>query len=210
MSGGVRALRRVARSVVETEPRCELCSAGLAEEHGHIADVQQRRLLCACRACTLLFAPGGAGGARYRVVTGEIRRLVGDELSAEAWAELGVPVEVVFFLGRSDGSVTACYPGPAGVVESDVDSRVWQGLVETAPGFGAAVPDVEAVMVRRGPDGASQDCWVLPVDRCYELVGLVREWWSGPGGGTEVWPRLDSWFEDLDRAAVGGPRGATS
>ena len=39
------------------------CSAPIAPEHRHLLDLDQRELMCACRACSLLFDRGAAGAA---------------------------------------------------------------------------------------------------------------------------------------------------
>ena len=58
-------------------------------------------------------------------------------------------------------------------------------------------PDVEAVLLRRlGPQEFS--CHVVPVDRCYELVGLVRSRWAGLSGGNELWATVADFFTGLD------------
>ena len=39
-----------------------MCGVAIADEHGHVADTQDHRLLCVCRPCYLLFSADGAGG----------------------------------------------------------------------------------------------------------------------------------------------------
>jgi hypothetical protein len=45
---------------------------------------------------------------------------------------------------------------------------------------------------------------VVPIDRCYELVGLLRTAWRGFDGGQEARAVLDAFFADLP--ARGAPR----
>ena len=52
----------------EAPERCELCATEVPAEHGHIADLEGASLLCACRACYLLFTQRTAGRGRYRAV----------------------------------------------------------------------------------------------------------------------------------------------
>ena len=47
-------------------------------------------------------------------------------------------------------------------------------------------PDVEALLVQR-PAAASFECFLVLIDACYELVGLVRMHWKGFDGGQEAW-----------------------
>ena len=59
-----------ARPVVEPEvepvvERCELCATPVDSGHGHVVDVEQRSIVCACRACYLLFTREDAGGRRF-------------------------------------------------------------------------------------------------------------------------------------------------
>ena len=42
--------------------------------------------------------------------------------------------------------------------------------------------------------------WLVPIDDCYELVGLIRTRWRGFGGGEEVWDAIARFFDDLPRA----------
>ena len=39
----------------DAEEHCEFCATGIPSEHGHVADLEQSSLACACRACYLLF-----------------------------------------------------------------------------------------------------------------------------------------------------------
>jgi hypothetical protein len=61
--------------------------------------------------------------------------------------------------------------------------------------LGAAAPDVEAVLIYRGDAGdnaltsraeAGVDCFLVPIDACYELAGRMRLLWRGFDGGSEA------------------------
>ena len=41
---------------------------------------------------------------------------------------------------------------------------------------------------------------LVPIDRCYELVGALRTAWRGFDGGQEARALLDAFFADLARA----------
>lgn len=49
------------------QERCELCATPVGGEHPHLVEVHERRLLCACQACALLFSEPGPK-LRYRRV----------------------------------------------------------------------------------------------------------------------------------------------
>jgi hypothetical protein len=56
--------------------------------------------------------------------------------------------------------------------------------------------DVEALLVRRGRD-ASFECFLVPIDSCYELTGIVRRRWRGFDGGEEARRDIDGFFDAL-------------
>src|SRR5690242_17288116 len=82
------SLRRFARPRTVQE-RCELCDAGLADEHAHLVELSNRRLVCACDACAILFDNQGAG--KYRRVPRRVQFLPDFRLSAAAWDDLHLP-----------------------------------------------------------------------------------------------------------------------
>jgi hypothetical protein len=69
----------------------------------------------------------------------------------------------------------------------------------------AALPDVEAVLVRKNQNAAGGlDAFIVPIDACYDLVGRIRTLWSGFDGGGEVRAQIQGFFDDVvSRAAVG-------
>ena len=58
---------------------------------------------------------------------------------------------------------------------------------------------MEALLVNRV--GGARRQWLVPLDDCYALVGLIRTRWRGLSGGSEVWHEIDGFFEELDRRA---------
>jgi hypothetical protein len=185
----------------EQEERCDLCAEPVPPEHRHLIDVQERRLLCACQACAILFDHAGAGGGRYRLLPRDSRALPGFDLDDALWRSLDVPVELAFFFSSSTaGKVVAFYPAPAGATESLLQLEAWDELVRRNPVLETMEPDVEALLVNR--TGGSAQHWLVPVDRCYELVGLIRTSWKGFGGGAVLWEQVEGFFDRLRRQAV--------
>jgi hypothetical protein len=39
--------------------------------------------------------------------------------------------------------------------------------------------------------------YLVPIDECFKLVGLIRSRWQGLSGGTEVWREIGQFFGDL-------------
>jgi hypothetical protein len=170
--------------------RCDLCSAPVAPGHRHLLDTERREVQCACRACALLFSPGGASEGHYRLVPR--RRLRLPPVPTDA---LGVPVGLAFFVRGADGVVVAYYPSPAGATQWAVDERAWRDVVETCPELGGLEADVEALLVNTAR-GARQ-YWLVPIDDCFRLVAVVRREWKGLSGGGTVWPEVVRFFDEL-------------
>ena len=200
-----RALRRFLREAPASpvpQERCELCATPVAAEHPHLVEPAQRRLLCACPACGVLFSDAGQ---RYRRVPGRYLTDPGFTLSEAQWDALQVPVGMAFFLVNSVRSaVVACYPSPAGATESELPLEAWADGVGSSALAALLEPDVEALLVRRGEAGRSVGpvALLVPVDACYRLVGLVRLHWKGFDGGAEAWAAIDAFFEELQEGAV--------
>jgi hypothetical protein len=169
----------------QAEETCELCAAPISPVHGHLADLEHSTLNCACRACYLLFTERGAGRGRYRAVPERYLRDPARPLTAAEWAELDVPVGLAFFLYSSRrGQVCGFYPSPAGVTECTLDLAAWARLGQAHPLLSKPEDDVEAVLVNRAEAGV--ECFLVPVDVCYELAGRMRMLWQGFDGGAEA------------------------
>ncbi len=186
------ALARVIRSAGERDgpERCDLCAEAVPEEHRHLYAADREELLCACGACAVLFAGDGAGGGRYLLVPSRRVRLAPVDTGP-----LGVPVGLVFFVPRADGSVTAQGPSPAGAMRWEVESGRWDRMCASCPPLATMAPEVEALLVNtvRGQDHH----WIVPVDDCFRMVALVRREWRGLAGGGRVWPAVERFFAEL-------------
>lgn len=194
-------LRRIQASAPATGPtpepapeRCELCAVAVPADHRHVVNLDSRALLCACRPCALLF--DGDAEQTYRTVPDRYLALP-DVLTQAEWDELEVPVGLAFvFRNSRQGRTVVCYPGPAGATEADLPLAVWDALGAREPALAGIVPDVEAVLVRAEREGFAG--YVVPVDACYELVGLLRIAWRGFDGGTEARTRIAEFFDRID------------
>ena len=177
--------------------RCEFCTEVLPDHHSHVVDLEQHALKCSCRACYFLFAPDGAARGRYRAVPEEVTFDPGFRLSEGQWEALQIPVGMVFVFHQTDqGKPVAFYPGPAGATESLLPLETWEELRAANPVLAAMVPDVEALLVYR-PRNAVQQCFIVPIDACYELVGVIRRTWKGFDGGADAWTAIDAFFDAL-------------
>ena len=192
-------LRRfvASREAPAAQERCDLCRSPLAGEHPHLVDLGDRRLLCACHPCALLFDHRGSSAGRFKRVPTRRRRLRALRVGPDFWERLQIPVKLAFFFENSDAQrVVAFYPGPAGATESLLPLDAWREMVEANPALGAIAADVEAVLLR-DREGAPPVCYLVPIDVCYALTGLVRSSWKGFEGGVDAWREIDAFFAEL-------------
>jgi hypothetical protein len=122
------------------------------------------------------------------------------QMADQQWDDLMIPVNMAFIY-RSTGAkpVMAYYPSPAGATESLLDLEGWQALVSSNPILGELAPDVEALLINRVKN--AREHYIVPIDACYQLVGLIRLNWRGLGGGSEVWEAITNFFQEIQRKA---------
>jgi hypothetical protein len=199
-------LRRFARPRPPVE-RCDLCGLELGPEHDHLVEPASRRLVCACTPCAILFSD--RADARFKRVPRRVRRLTGLRMTDAQWDDLRLPINLAFFYYSTPRSkVLACYPSPAGATESLLDLAAWEEIRADNPMLESMEPDVEALLVDRvgrdrGLGGVAGEarCFMVPIDQCYRLVGIIRSHWSGFSGGDLVWQEIDRFFADVGAAA---------
>jgi hypothetical protein len=172
----------------EPVEKCEMCATEIPAEHSHVADLEASSLVCACRACSLLFTHARAGRGRYRAVPDRYRHDPVRQLTVAQWDEFEIPVGLAFFFRssqRAEGEdISAFYPSPAGATESTLNLAAWGRLTAEYPLLAAVEADVEAVLITRTDAGV--EYFLVPIDACYELAGRMRLHWRGFDGGTEA------------------------
>lgn len=189
----------------DAEEHCELCSAPIPAVHRHMLELSSRELVCACRPCSVLFDREGAGGGHYKLVPERRLRLDDFAIDDAAWEELRIPVDMAFFFHSSAAErVLAYYPGPMGPTESQLQLSAWQEIERANPLLGGLEADVEALLVNRVGDEPGH--WLVGLDECYSLVGLIRTHWKGLSGGKQVWQEIERFFADLDGRARSATR----
>ena len=177
MPAEAQRLRRLARRAsAERESQlehCELCGEPLPPTHRHLLDLESRELMCACRACTILFDREAASEGRYRLIPDRRLFLEDFEMSDAQWESLRIPVDMAFFFYSAPAErVVAFYPSPMGPTESLLNLGVWEELEESNPILKGMEPDVEALLVNRVR--GAREHFLVPMDKCYSLVGLIR------------------------------------
>jgi Family of unknown function (DUF5947) len=167
------------------QEQCELCSQPIASEHRHLLEGPGRQVRCVCYPCSVLFARGST----FRLIPERRLYLAGFDLKDAEWDRLRIPVGIAFVL--ADG--TAFYPSTLGSTQAFLDPDLWQQVQDRNPVVRQMEPDVEALLVNRL--GQSRDHYLVPIDDCYRLVGLIRTAWRGLTGGREVWTQVETFFQ---------------
>lgn len=202
----MRRLRQLLQTPVprplSAAEHCELCNEPIAANHRHLWDGAAHSVLCVCSACSLLMTRAGAAAGKYRLVPERYLALADFELSAGAWSDLLIPVNMAFLIQRSqpEQHISAFYPSPAGATESVLDIDQWQSLLQVNPVLAALELDVEALLINRMR--VPYTYYLVPIDSCYQLVGLLRRSWHGFSGGEAVWQSIDDYFAALQARAV--------
>lgn len=199
----VGALRRLARRPTRrpAPERCDLCGEALPPEHRHLLDRVSGALICACTACALLFEREGAAGGKYISVPQRMLALSDFEMTDEQWDDLMIPVGMAFiYQSSAEGRPVAYYPSPAGATESLLALDHWETLVEQNPPLAEMAPGVEALLINRLRE--AREYFIVPIDACYQLVGLIRTSWRGLSGGEEMWDALNAFFSAIQARAT--------
>ena len=203
-SRAFQSLRNFARKPDRKLERCELCRGELHEEHPHLIELEHRKMVCSCDACAMLFT--GREGAKYRRVPRQVRLLANFQMTDAEWDSLMIPINLAFFFSNSlENRVSAFYPSPAGATESLLPLSAWNQIVAANPPLNTLEPDVEALLVNRVGQVRADvpaEYYIVPIDACYRLVGLIRLHWKGFSGGTEVWQEIGAFFAKLRAQAL--------
>ena len=161
-------------------------------------EMATRKIICACDGCTTTFLP--VAGGRFKVIPRDARALPNFQISDSDWESLALPINLAFFFyDTPNEKMTALYPSPAGATESLLPLTAWKTIVRQNPELENLEPDVEALLVHRA--GEAGQYFIAPIDRCFELVGLIRMHWRGFTGGEEVWREIGKFFAGLQESA---------
>src|SRR5918911_2518132 len=206
------SLRRFANEESEKTARapeesCDLWGEPIPPDHRHLLNVSTREMMCVCRPCSILFDREAASEGRYRLIPDRHLFLEDFEMSDAQWESLRIPVDMAFFFYSTPaGRVVAFYPSPMGPTESLLKLSAWEELERCNPVLGGMERDVEALLVNRVR--GARDHFLVPIDECYSLVGLIRTNWRGLSGGREVWEEIERFFENLrERSKRAGREG---
>lgn len=112
-----------------------------------------------------------------------------------------IPISLAFFsFSTPAGRALAFYPGPAGATESTMPLDIWQEIADANPAIADMRPDVEALLLNRV--GSAREYFLVPIDECFRLVGLIRLHWRGLSGGSLVWGEIAQFMQQLRHAEL--------
>ena len=180
-------LRRFLTERPPRPERCELCAVAVPEDgHRHLVDTEKRALVCACVPCALLMEQPGAAAGRFRTVPARYLTDPGHRLDDSAWEASADP-------GRRRLLLPQRRARPAGRPLPEPGrshrERTRTGHLGRPSSAAAAWPNSSNPTWRRcccaAPSGRCE-CYLVPIDICYELVGRMRLLWQGFDGGAEA------------------------
>lgn len=197
----ISKLRKIAAPMAEEAPEtCNFCASILPADHRHLVDLSAMKFICTCEICMIT----NAGNGNYKPLPQRFLRLENFNMSDHLWADFLIPVNMAFFTKSSvkNGTI-AYYPAPTGATESKLKMEAWNRLEERNPILNNLVYDLEALLVNRLDDAGQY--YIVPVDSCYKLIGMIRLAWKGIFGGKEVNDVITGFFNELKEKSVPCP-----
>lgn len=195
----VSGLRQLVKPAATPDEACDLCELPIPPKHRHLLHLEERRIVCVCATCWAI----RSGDAEYRPTGNRIAWLEDFNLPDDLWASFQVPIGLCFFFNSGTvNTIVGLYPSPAGATECELYLEAWEELKSLNPILENLETDIEALMINRLSD--PHQYAIAPVDRAYELVGIVKAKWEGISGGPELTMAVEAFFEDL-RLASRGP-----
>ena len=197
----ISKLRKIAKPVPEADAeKCNFCGTILSEDHRHLVDLSQMKFFCTCEMCMIL----NVGKGKYKPLPQRHLRLDDFNMTDELWSDFLIPVNMAFFVKSTvkNGTV-AYYPAPTGATESKLKMEAWNKLTEINPILEDLTFDLEALLVNRLGDTGQY--YIIPIDHCYKLIGMIRIAWKGIFGGKEVNDIINRFFNELKEKSVPCP-----
>jgi len=166
--------------------------------HLHLISPTTRRLVCVCASCSSWY---GQQNDRSLVPVPRVaRELLSFRLTNAQWQGLCLPADLAFCYWSSlDAGAVAVSPTRDGVIETRLPEGPWGDIVAGNRPLQEMAADVEGLLVHRVPTSACRLPLyvIMPIDVCYQLVGILRAYWRGDGGGDEVWTEVDGFLSRL-------------
>jgi hypothetical protein len=182
---------------IEDTEVCDVCGVDIPVEHRHLLHLVERRILCTCESCWGM----RAGEGDYRPTGARTMWLPDLDLPDDLWASFQIPIGLAFFMDSTvSGCVVAMYPSPVGATESELHFESWRRMCQLNPVLANLDADIEGLVVNRLSDPPTY--LIAPIDRCYELTGVIKANWEGISGGAGVETAVAGFFDRLRAQAV--------
>jgi hypothetical protein len=189
-------MSRILQVASSTPDNCDLCDACLGEIHQHLLERPSRKLECVCDVCANL---GNDSNSKYWLVPQRVISLPKFQMTDSEWYSLMTPTGIAYLVPNSTlGRVVVLCPSPLGPMESLLPADAWNAIAGKNPILRTMKSDVEGLLVCRA--GSVREHYVIPIDECFTLVGIVRRKWKGASGGTLAWWEIERFFEKLRNA----------
>ena len=165
-----------------------------------MVNVEGRQLMCICRGCYLLFTDSHAQ-LRYRAVPDRYLAFPDFALDRREWEALQIPVGLAFFFRNSahgPNRRVLSRPGRRHRVRTG-PRRLERDHRRRPPGR-ACWPTTSRRCWSGCPtdEQAPPQCFLVPIDACYEFVGRLRMLWRGFDGGQEAHRFIDEFFAQVE------------
>jgi Family of unknown function (DUF5947) len=194
-------LRKIAAPPPGNEvERCNFCGTILSPDHRHLVDLSAMRFICTCEMCMITNAENGT----YKPLPQRYLHLEDFNMTDSLWSDFLIPVNMAFFVNSTSKHGTiAYYPAPTGATESKLKLEAWNNLLELNPVLNDLTNDLEALLVNRLENEGRY--YIVPIDSCYKLIGMIRVAWKGIFGGKEVNDIVNRFFIELKEKSVPCP-----
>jgi hypothetical protein len=194
----ISKLRKIATSTpVEEVEMCNFCGRTLSPDHRHLVDLSAMKFMCTCEMCMVTLAESST----YKPLPQRSIELINFNLSDALWSDFLIPVNMAFFvLSSARNGAVAYYPAPTGATESKLKMEAWDKLVLLNPVLNDLAPDLEALLINRLDEQGQY--YIVPIDSCYKLIGMIRVAWKGIFGGKEVNDIIRKFFIELKSKSV--------
>lgn len=197
----ISKLRKIATPLPEEQvEQCSFCGRLLPADHRHFVDLSATKFMCTCEMCAITLAES----EKYKPLPQRSLELEGFRMPDALWSDFLIPVNMAFFvLSSTRNGAVAYYPAPTGATESKLKMEPWNDLVQLNPLLNELTPDLEALLVNRL--GNVGQYYIVPIDSCYKLIGMIRIAWKGIFGGKEVNDIINQFFSELKERSVKCP-----
>lgn len=190
-------LRNMAVAPREAAEKCFFCGKIIPDDHRHLVDLTSMKFICTCEMCMITAMEKGT----YKSLPQRYLLLECFKMPDELWSDFLIPVNMAFFVSSSARKGTvAYYPAPTGATESKLKMEPWAELQHLNPVLDDLIPDLEALLINRLNDISQY--YIVPVDSCYKLIGMIRMAWKGIFGGKEVNTVIGNFFNELNQRSI--------